>query len=190
MLKPAEALARMRSMVGLDFPYILGTGNFSGEPPRGPWDCAGAICEAFKVKRHRPGFARGPLPPAWASLADVVDDINTNSMIKDAVVRGELFTFVPFGDPLEGGDVLAYPTIRLVVDGERHEWIGHVQMIDDPKGALSGGPYSDAWVLHSHGPNGRHPAVTRNKAYAMDVHNHSWSKLGHKAHALRAVTAP
>lgn len=187
----AEAMSRMRSMVGLDYPYQLGTGNFTKSgPPQGPWDCVGAaMCEAYKVTRHRPGFARGVLPPEWRKFADVVDDINSNSMIKDALLNQELLRFVPEGEPLAGGDILAYPTIVIVDadDGDVHRFTGHAQFVDDPKGAVSGGPYSDVWILHAHGGNGRRPAVTRNKAYVMDQHNHVWPKPIHKAWALRVV---
>lgn len=180
MLTPKEALERLRAMVGQDFPYTLGTER----------DCAGVVVKAYDLRRHRPGFAHGALPAAWSHFADVVDDINTNSMIKDALVARELFRFVPDSQPLEPGDLLAYPTI-IIVDADRtvHKFIGHVQMVEDPKGAVAGGPYCDAWILHSHGPNGRSPAVTRNKAYVMDQHNHAWPKLEHKAWALRATTA-
>lgn len=186
---PLEAASRMLAMVGLDYPYELGTGNYHLAGVRGPWDCAGAICEAYKLTRHRPGFARGALPLNWDRFADVTDDINTNSMIKDALVGRDIFHFVPDGEPLEQGDVIAYPTIRIkdAEDGHVHVFIGHVQMALDPNGARAGGPYGRVKVAHSHGPNGRRPAVTIGFADVMDKHNHVWPKVHHKAWALRVV---
>lgn len=173
----AEALTRMRAMVGVDVPYQLG-----------PRDCAGTVCEAYKLTRHRPGYARGPLPAGWERFADVVDDINTSSMIKDALIRRELFRFLASNEPLEEGDLLAYPTIRLTdAQMQRHEWIGHVQMVEHGNGATAGGPYSMVQIIHCHGPNGRRPAVTRGNAHVMDLHNERWQKPWSKAWALRTV---
>jgi hypothetical protein len=177
-LQPLEAVGRLLLMVGKDMPYTLGTER----------DCAGVVCSAFKLTRHRRGFACGNLPPEWARFADVEDDINTNSMIKDALLNRDLFRFVPDGALLSAGDLLAYPTIRMrdADDGELHEWIGHVQMVLEPNGR-AGGPYDRVQVLHSHGPNGRRPAVTVGYADVMDKHNAKWPKPHHKAWALRVV---
>jgi hypothetical protein len=178
-LPPLEAVGRLLLMVGQDRPYILGTED----------DCAGVVLKAFKLTRHRRGFARGKLPPDWAKFADVEDDINTNSMIKDALINRELFRFVPEGALLAAGDLLAYPTIRIrdADDGEIHEFIGHVQMVLEPNGCRSGGPYDKVQVMHSHGPNDRRPAVTIGYADVMDKHNAKWPKPHHKAWALRLV---
>jgi hypothetical protein len=185
-----KALENMIRMCGMPYPYILGTGDHHADGLHGPWDCAGAaMCAALEVKRHRPGFARGPLPHGWERFADVTDDINTNSGIKDAIANRDLFTLVPDGEPLLPADLLAYPTIRIrdADDGEVHTFIGHVQMVKHPRGALAGGPYSGVIVLHAHGPNSRVPAVTEDFAIAMDKHNERWPKPFHKAHALRIV---
>lgn len=184
------AIRRMLSMVGLDYPYELGTGTFRHlDPPRGPWDCIGAILDAMELVRHRPGYARGPLPNSWARFADVTDDINSNSMIKDALLHQELFFFVPHEEPLERGDVLVYPTIVIkdADDGEVHRFTGHGQMVIDPKDGKSGGPYRDVVIAHSHGPNGRRPAVEMGTAKVMDAHNEVWPKNIHRAWALRLV---
>jgi hypothetical protein len=187
--KAKRAVDRMLEMVGLDYPYELGTGSYDGEPLHGPWDCIGAILDAYRIKRHRPGYARGALPNAWAKFADVVDDINSNSMIKDALIKQELFYFVTHEEPLRGGDVLVYPTIIVVDadDGERHRFTGHGQMVIEPNGVVSGGPYSAATIAHSSGPNGRRPAVRLGTAKAMDRHNEVWPKNVHRAWALRAI---
>jgi hypothetical protein len=125
-LPPLEAVGRLLYRVGEDMPYTLGTER----------DCAGVVCAAYKLTRHRQGFARGKLPADWAKFADVEDDINTNSMIKDALINRELFRFVPDGALLAAGDLLAYPTIRIkdADDGEVHTFIGHVQMVLEPNG--------------------------------------------------------
>lgn len=185
----AEAIARMKSMVGMPYPYELATGDYSGETPVGPWDCAGAaLCEALKIKRHRPGFAKGPLPVAWARFADVEDDINTNSAIKDALIHQELFRFVRANELLEPGDFLAYPTIYLRDEhGDLHRWIGHVQMVLEPAGAFGNGPFRGVKIAHAHGLDGRVPAVEIGFATKMDEHNAQWSKPYHKAWALRLV---
>lgn len=185
----SDAVARMLGMVGLPFPYQLGTGTFDGEALIGPWDCIGAILDAYRIKRHRPGFARGSLPKGWERFADVVDDINSNSMIKDALINQDLWRFVAEGEPLEPGDALVYPTIiiRDADDGEYHRFTGHGQMVIYPNGALSGGPYRPVQIAHAHGPNGRMPAVEISSAKVMDKHNEVWPKLAHKAWALRVV---
>jgi hypothetical protein len=176
---PLEAVGRLLQRVGRDEPYTLGTER----------DCAGVVCDAYGLTRHRQGFARGKLPPEWAKFADVEDDINTNSMIKDALINREIFRFVPDGALLSAGDLLAYPTIRIrdADDDELHTFIGHVQMVLEPNGGRAGGPYTHVQVMHSHGPNGRRPAVTVGFADVMDKHNEKWPKPHHKAWALRAV---
>lgn len=193
-IKPASALTalvRMQQMAAMGdaISYKLGTGNYNRDGFAKEYDCAGAICEAYMVTRHRPGFARGRMPPGWERFADVVDDINTNSMIKDAVVRQELFRFVPKGEALEPGDLLAYPTIIIVDadDGERHKWIGHIMLVEDPKGATASGPWRDCRMLHCHGPNGRKPGVERASGKLMDRHNEVWPKAAHRAWVLRVV---
>lgn len=185
----AEATQRLRAMVGMDIEYRLATGNYHEVGYGKSYDCAGAaLCEAFRVKRHRPGFARGPLPNGWEPFADVVDDINTNSAIKDALLRQDLFRFVPEGETLLPGDLLMYPTIRLTMsDMQPREWIGHVQMVILSNMVKSGGPYAGALIAHCHGPNGRRPAVTLGDAHVMDVHNQNWQKAWAKAWAMRVV---
>lgn len=178
-LPPLEAVGRMLQRVGTDEPYTLGTER----------DCAGVVLSAYKLTRHRRGFARGRLPGDWAKFADVEDDINTNSMIKDALLNRDLFRFIPDGALLTAGDLLAYPTIRIrdVDDDGLHTFIGHVQMVLEPNGGRAGGPYASVQIMHSHGPNGRRPAVTVGFADVMDKHNAKWPKPHHKAWALRVV---
>lgn len=189
--KTQRAVTRMLELVGLDYPYQLGTGSFDpkSETRAGPWDCIGAILDSMEIVRHRPGYARGALPDAWRRFADVTDDINSNSMIKDALLNQELFHFVKVGDLILPGDVLVYPTIIIVDadDGEHHHFTGHGQMVMDGNNATSGGPYRNAMIAHCHGPNGRRPAVELGQAKVMDTHNDVWPRVVHRAWALRRV---
>lgn len=138
-----EAVDRLRSMVGVDMPYRLGSGDYAPRAGAGgiidaPWtadrfgvvgsDCAGAICFAYKLRRSRPGFNRNrpgtPRPQTLGSIGappTVVDDINTNSMIEDAEYTSDLFVPVPIGAPILAGDLLCYPTIQLRDDAG--DWI-------------------------------------------------------------------
>src|SRR5687767_13353887 len=127
-----EAIRRATSMVNnTTGVYMLGTGDYR---PRKlidlPWtktasgvigsDCAGfAICWAWKLRRHRPGFNKGP----WAT---VEDDINVNSTIEDAYHKQEIAVPV---EParVKPGDLLCYPTIY----SRGHKFIGHVGMVVD-----------------------------------------------------------
>lgn len=191
-LPAAEASKRMRSLVGEDVPYWLGTGDADGPTTRDGvtgYDCAGAaICYAYQLKRHRPGFAHGQLPPEWAKFADVEDDINTNSAIKDALLNQDLFRFVPEGELLVSADLIMYPTIRIHdADGDLHTFIGHCQMILIGNMVRSGGPYTNALIAHCHGPNGRRPAVTITDGHVMDRHDEAWPRVWSKAWALRVV---
>jgi len=116
-LRTAEqAVDYARSMVGRGV-YRLGTGdiNTAGDDER---DCFGfAYCEAYQVRRHRPGFNRG----AWATVSD---DLNCNSAIEDARHAGELFALT---SRPELGALLTYPTIRLA--GNPQPFIGHVGIV-------------------------------------------------------------
>src|SRR5580704_9857014 len=60
-------------------------------------DCAGLICFAYKLPRHRPGFNVG----SWSTVAD---DLNCDSMIQDS--EHEKDCFVPVGGAPQAGDVL------------------------------------------------------------------------------------
>lgn len=178
-------------MVGVAMPYYLGTGDYRpGAAADAPWtaapdgtlasDCAGfAISWCFKLPRHRPGYNRG----AWASVSD---DLNTNSALEDAKHAGDLFELVDDGAALAPGDLLMYPTIRVTGDdGKLHTFIGHVQLVIDPRGAVGGGHFTTCVVAHCHGPNLRSPGVTISDGSVMDVHNQTWPKPEHRAYAVR-----
>src|SRR6266404_8046742 len=105
MCTAKEAVARGQAIVKAGGgQYGLGSGNYHPVPyalpmTNGdvPWtnspdplhpgpasDCAGfAICYAWKIVRHRPGFNAG----FWAS---VEDDVNVNSAIEDGRHKREL----------------------------------------------------------------------------------------------------
>jgi hypothetical protein len=194
----------MKSLVGIDMPYALGTGDYSTAVATGgpdvPWtrrakdglvgaDCAGvAMSWASQIPRHRPGLNHG----SWATVSD---DLNTNSGIEDAEHEGDLYTVV-HGDDVFPGDLLCYKTIQLRTpdgtdwirneDGSIKKWIGHVQMIEV---VPVGWKRSDGWtaltVLQCCGGDGRRPAVIRSDAHAMDMHDHVWPKQEHRVHVLR-----
>lgn len=179
-----EALSRMLSLVGQDFPYVLGTGDIDGQTTRSDgkrgMDCAGAAqCYAYKVKRHRKGYNKGP----WAS---VTDDVNTNSGIEDAEHGQEIWRIVTDYEDVLPGDLIAYPTIY--VKGVKEPFIGHVQMVVKvPQWWRRKDGYSALTVAHCHGPTGRRPAVTIDNGGACDRHDAKWSKPEHRTRILRVV---
>lgn len=198
-----EAVARMLTFAGVEMPYELGSGDYHPRQEHGgivdvPWtpgpsgvigsDCAGAaICFAYKLARHRPGFASGRAPKLYWDQSDVDDDINCNSAIEDALTVRELFTIVPRGEVILPGDLLTYPTLTIhAADGELHRFIGHVQMaIINPLAVKSGGPYSSIVVAQCFGGNGRKPAIMVTDAHAMDRHDQQWPREQHRAQVLR-----
>lgn len=176
----AEAISRARSVCGIGGQYILGTGDYwphkqSGKEVDVPWtarkgewgtDCAGfAVCWAWKLRRHRPGFNKGP----WATVSD---DLNTDSVFEDATHKQELFTVVTHPAP---GDLVLYPSVRR--DGKRI-LIGHVGLIEkvpaewDPKDPQ----YDLLTIIQSYGPNRRKPAVRRTDGSLWDHHDDYWAK--------------
>jgi len=183
----SEAVQRALSMVGVQMPYVLGTGDYSPNGPDVPWterdgvlgsDCAGfAISWCYKLPRHRPGYNHG----AWAS---VEDDLNCNSAIEDAEHARELFTLASAPQP---GDLITYPTIRLA----GHVFIGHVCIVINTTRALSfqfdAPDYSLLDVVHCHGGNGRKPACTTSDGAIWNQHDHVWPKPQHRSRLLRAV---
>lgn len=139
-------------------------------------DCAGfAICWCWKLRRHRPGFNKGP----WASIED---DINVNSIMEDAVHHQELATEVE-PSMVMPGDLLCYPTIKL--KGFPKPFIGHVAIVLDVNPVYLAGRYSKLLIAHCHGPNGRRPAVTQNMGSHWEEHDKQWPKNEHRTHVIR-----
>lgn len=185
----SEALERMLELAQLqDAEYMLGTGNYNPGGYVRRYDCAGAaICEAYKLTRHRPGFASGA--PPYPDMNDVDDDINTNSALEDAFGKCELFELVLEG-PILPGDLVMWATIHLTVheDGKLvvKTFIGHVLMV---KAAPPGWTPADGWhlvrMLQCCGGNGRRPAVIETDGHAIDDRNRVWPKPAHRAHVVR-----
>lgn len=183
-----EAIDRARAVVNSGGQYILGTGDYwphteAGKPVDLPWtarsgkwgsDCAGfAICYAWKLKRHRPGFNRG----SWATVSD---DINSDSALEDAHHRKELFDLADRPQP---GDLLIYPSIRL----NGHRFIGHVGLIEAVPAEWDAAfpQYGLLTVLQCHGPNGFRPGVVRTDGAVWQHHDHIWPKPAHRTQIIR-----
>jgi hypothetical protein len=188
-----EAVDRARRMVNNGGQYLLGTGDYRPFTPTKdirdivgrdlglvdlPWtlnngeqgsDCAGfAICWCWKVKRHRPGFNKGP----WAS---VEDDINVNSIIEDAKHKGELVEgwvgpFEVIQNP-RAGDLICYPTFWLY----GKQFIGHVAIIEIVPANYKPGRFDLLTVIQCHGPNGFRPGVVRTDGSLFVHHDDVWN---------------
>lgn len=142
-------------------------------------DCSGfAISWCWKLRRHRPGFNKGP----WATVSD---DINVNSIMEDATHHQELATKVK-PEAVRPGDLLCYPTIYL----RGHKFIGHVGMVVDVPLNWRPNEYSTLMVIHCHGPNGLIPPVTTNLGKAWEVHDRVWPKVEHRTHVIRMKERP
>lgn len=185
-----EAVLRAQRMVNNGGQYILGTGDYwphceGGKPVDLPWtnkkgewgsDCAGfAICYAWKLQRHRPGFNNG----SWAT---VEDDINSDSASEDAVHLQELFELPPTGQ-VRPGDLLIYPTIRIKKLNK--VFIGHVGLVESVPVGWTVGDYSSLIVIQCHGPNFRKPGVRRTDGSVWEHHDHLWSKPEHRTVIVR-----
>jgi hypothetical protein len=173
---PAQAVDHARALAGRGV-YQLGTGDIdsSGDAPR---DCFGfAFCEVYGVRRHRPGFNRGP-------SSTVSDDLNCNSAIEDADHAGELFERVLAPEP---GVLLVYPTIRIA--GHPDPWIGHVAIVIGVSRCIEWNPqfpsYAQLDVVQCRGPNGRKPGIVATDGAIWDQHDHNWPKPEHRSVMLR-----
>ena len=175
---PAEAVKIALASVG-HFTYWLGTGDCD-TANWGRSDCAGfAICRCYNIRRHRPGFNKGP----WAT---VESDINCNSAIEDADHHRELFERVTSGPP-QPGDLLCYPT--FVSQG--HKFIGHVAIVVGTDRLLEWDWTRPTWsyldVVQCCGPNGRTPGVIATTASHWDDHDRVWPKPEHRSVLIRVV---
>jgi hypothetical protein len=185
----SEAVIRALSLVGNGGQYILGTGDYLGEG-KPPWtyrdkmlgsDCAGfAICWAYKLKRHRPGFNRGK----WSTVSD---DINCNSALEDAQHKQELFVLA---DRPEPGVLLVYPT--FTVSGKR--FIGHVGIVTGLSRVAEWDPLRPQYelldVAQCRGPNERKPAVVKTDGSLWSHHDAVWPKLQHRTWMIKARPWP
>lgn len=187
----------MEALTKLQMPYQLGTGDYDPKHPDDPCttrrdgkrgsDCAGAAqCYAYKLKRHRPGFASGQVPLKYRDQSDVDDDINTSSGIEDALTKQEIYEIVNEG-PVLPGDLLSYATLRIKgADGEVHVFIGHVGMIKFvPEGWTRADGFDQLRILQCKGPNGRMPLVVETDGSLWDRHDMNWPKEQHRTQILR-----
>lgn len=119
---PSLAVNRAMRFVDVSMPYRLGSGDYRQGASDQPWtpdpegvvgcDCLGLVCFAYGLHRSRPGFNRHAY--GMFDFLDVEDDINSNSLIGDALHGTQpLFRIVTPGQELHIGDVLCYPTIML-----------------------------------------------------------------------------
>lgn len=192
----SEAVLRALSMVGKGGQYVLGTGDYR---PRAiadvlvdePWtdrgdgavgsDCAGfAICWAYMLKRHRPGYNVGP----WSTCAD---DMNCNSVLEDATHARDCFTNVDDQEP-QPGDLIAYPTVY--VHGQ--QFPGHVCIVTGTSRRIAPwDPSAPRWdlldVAHCHGPNGFKPGVVVTDGSIWLHRDAQWPKPEHRSHLVRAL---
>lgn len=181
-MTPADLVTRALTMRD-QCEYQLGTGNFDPRRPHDPEtthhktgkrgaDCAGfAVCWVHKLKRHRPGFGKGP-------GAHVVDDINSDSTLYDARYNNELFTLVD-GPPLPG-DLLITPSIYHV--SGRRLGIGHVMLVTKNRalewdGAVLPRPWNLVDVIQCRGPNGKRPGIICSTASYCAKHDSMWLKV-------------
>jgi hypothetical protein len=191
----AEAVQRMLELeASRRGQYVWGTGNYDPKHPEllgmttnhslEGWDCAGAaVCHAFRLFRHRPGFNRQP-------HATVDDDINVDSILEDADPdRGglqELGELVTIPAP---GILLLTPTIRL--PEKAFVQPGHVRLIlDATRWNPSAPKWADVTYLEVHGPNGHTPGCTRSTGESVDVHDKLWPKPMHRAAMVRVRARP
>lgn len=188
----AEAVERMMSIVNKGGQYVYGTGDWRPDASDAPWtqrekdgkigaDCAGcAICWAYKIHRHRPGYNKG-------GKFDVENDVNVNAILGDAFGARELFELAA-GAPLPG-DLLCYPTFRLA--GVPNPFIGHVGMCVSTGRVASWDPvlprYDLLDVAQCCGPDYRAPAVLLTDGSHWLQHAHQWPKPQHTVYLLRAV---
>lgn len=175
-----QAVATALELVG-HMTYWLGTGDCD-TANWGRSDCAGfAICRCYGLRRHRPGFNRGP----WASIED---DLNVNSAIEDGDHHRELFERVTAGPP-QLGDLLCYPTFRLA--GHPKPWIGHVAIVVGTARLLEWDWSRPTWgyldVVQCCGPDGRTPGVLATSAAHWDDHDRDWPKPEHRSSLIRVL---
>ena len=178
--------------------YLLGTGDYVGshDGMDEPWtlrdgqygsDCAGfAICFAWKLVRHRPGFNSGP----WASVSD---DINCDSALEDADHKQELFRPVDFArESAQPGDLVIWPTIQIPASAPPHQvlsFMGHVGLIEAVPATwvpeYMGVGFKALTVLQCHGGNGRTPGVVRTDGSYWATHTATWPRPEHRARVIR-----
>lgn len=147
------------------------------------WDCAGAaVCHAYRLFRHRPGFNR-------QMHATIEDDLNVDSIIEDADPdrggRMELGELVTVPAP---GILLMTPTIKI--PEKAFDEPGHVRLIIDASRWNPAAPrWCDVIYLECRGPNKRAPGVVRDSGGSVDTHDRLWPLPQHRAVLVRIRAA-
>ena len=192
---PEEAVQRMLELeASRKGCYAWGTGDYDPAHPEllgmttahglTGWDCAGAaVCQAYRLFRHQPGFNR-------TAYATVEDDINVDSILEDADVelrggRQDLGELVTVPAP---GILLMTPTIRIPEKAFVEP--GHVRLIIDASKWNPAAPrWADVVYLECRGPNKRTPGVVRDSGGSVDTHDRLWPKAMHRAAMVRIRAA-
>lgn len=186
MAQAAGAVAEALRWIGKGT-YKLGA--LDSDAKLGVFDCTSfAMRHCFGIAGHRPGFNKGwGVDWCTGETATVVDDINSNSAIEDALHWQDLFQ-VATGAP-HIGDILAYPTIHLP-GSDAGPWIGHAAICVDVSRAAGrwdwAMPRFDLLdMVECHGPNGTTPAIRRTTGLVFDKHSITWPKPQHRSWLLR-----
>ena len=176
--------------------YVDGTGSWPDAAPQ--MDCVGAAVSRFsELPRHRPGFnknlltkllAQGMDPvqaEAYAFVLDIEDDVNTTSLIGDALSDQDLSQIV---DEPQPGDWLAYPTVKLK-NAPGKSWEGHIAKVVGTKRARDWDPtapnYSLLDTIQCTGPNGRTPGIVAMDGRYFDEWLATWPLPQHRPRILR-----
>lgn len=153
------------------------------------FDCT-SFCmrHCYGIAGHRKGYNKGWLVD-WSTgvTPSVVDDLNSNSAIEDAIHGGEVFDIVR--GPPQLGDICAYPTIRLPEHADRR-WIGHAAIVVGISRAQHHWDFQLPRfglldIVECVGPDGRRPAIRRGTGTGFDEHTNTWPKPEHRSYLLR-----
>lgn len=181
-MTPAELVARALTQVDRG-EYRLGAGGFD---PDNPDTCfhphyetgeVGCDCSAYAIKwllklaGKRPGFGRG-------KGAHVVDYINSDSALFDAIHNHDLFELVQ--GPPHAGDHIITPS-RFNAFGKRIG-IGHVRLATGNRSlewdhAVLPRPWHLVDTIECRGPDGKRPGVVVGTAKACAAHDAKWVKI-------------
>jgi cell wall-associated NlpC family hydrolase len=188
MYSPAQAVARCLALVGKG-EYRLGALDSDAE--RGVFDCTSFCMRyAYGLPGHIPGYNTG-WGQDWmtGATSTVVDDLNSNSAVEDAMHAAALFQLV-IGPPLVG-DIIAAPTVYLA--GHK-PWIGHgVIVVGTERARGHWDPQRPTFaaldVVECHGPDGCSPAIRRTTGAWFDERGQTWPKVQHRPWLLRVRAA-
>lgn len=185
-----EALERCGKLIGCGT-YKLGA--LDSDADNLVFDCFSfAVRYAFGLDGHRPGFNRDwKVDWMTGATATVVDDLNSNSAVENALFGDRELFEVVVGPP-RLGDIIAAPTIHLV--GHPEPWIGHAVIVSgigrgngvwDPQAPT----YAMLDIIECRGPNERNPAIRQTNGTWFDERRGTWPKVIHRPWLLR-VNAP